>query len=123
KLFDIWSGKQVRSLFCPDVQLLHPEVSPLTRQTLVKLGWVQQITAETILERMTTTGVLPRPDTHTKLALLWEFIFENAPRFDEYYSHRTKRAVPIVPVVGKEGLHPATSVVRISTRSETLSAD
>jgi hypothetical protein len=123
KLFDIWSGKQVRSLFSPEVQLLHPEVSPLTRQTLVKLGWVEHIAAETILERMTTTGVLPRPDSHTKLALLWEFIFENAPRFDEYYGHRTKRAVPIVPVVGKEGLHPATSVVRISTRSETLSAD
>jgi hypothetical protein len=123
RLFDIWSARQVKALFCPDAQLLHPDVSPLIRQTLVRLGWVQHITAETILERTKTISVLPRPDGPTKLALLWEFVFENAPRFDEHYGHRAKRAVPIVPVVGQDDLYPASSVVRISTRSETLSAD
>lgn len=123
ELFDIWSDDQIRTLFCPDSQLLHPGISSGVRQTLEKLGWIRHIPAETILDQMKGISALPRPETDGRLALLWEFVFEHQPRFDNYYDHSLKRVVPIVPVDGKDQLLPSSSVVRVSTRTETLSAE
>lgn len=120
-LFDIWSAKQVRALLCPDTQLLSPEIDLNSRLTLAKLGWVQNFTADNVLTRIAEIGALPKPDTWQKLALLWTFVLEHQPKYD--FDNSRKRALPIVPVVGKDELRPATAVVRVSTRTETLSAE
>lgn len=120
-LFQIWSAKQVRNLFCAESQLLSPEIDLNARLALAKLGWVRHFTVENALARITEIGVLPKPDTWQKLALLWEFVLENQPKYD--FDNSRKRSFPIVPVVGQDDLQPAASVVRVSTRAETLSAE
>lgn len=120
-LFDIWSAKQVRAIFCPDTQLLSPEISLSCRLTLANLGWVCRLSADDVLTRITDAGSLPKPDTWQKLALLWEFVLENQPKYD--FDNSRKRTFPIVPVFGQEDLRPASAVVRVSTRTESLSAE
>jgi len=120
-LFDIWSAKQVRTVLCPDTQLLSPEIDLNSRLTLAKLGWVQNFTADNVLTRIAEIGSLPKPDTLQKLALLWTFVLEHPPKYD--FDNSRKRALPIVPVFGQEELRPAALIVRVSTRTESLSAE
>jgi hypothetical protein len=120
-LFGIWSAKQLRALFCPETQLLSPEIDLNSRLTLVKLGWVLHFSADDVLTRIAALGSLPKPDTWQKLGLLWEFILEHQSKYD--FDNSRKRSFPIVPISGQEDLKPASAVVRVSTRTESLSAE
>jgi hypothetical protein len=120
-LFGVWSPKQVRAILCPDTQLLSPDIDLTSRLILAKLGWVRHFSADDVLTRIATVASLPKPETWQKLALLWEFVLEHQPKYD--FDNSRKRAFPIVPVIGQDDLRPAATVVRVSTRTESLSAE
>jgi hypothetical protein len=120
-LFNIWSPKQVRGLFCPDDELLSPEIDYNSRLVLTRLGWAKSLSPDDILTKMASAGSLPKPDTWQKLGDLWKFVIEHQPKWD--WDSSRKRSYPIVPVVNQEDLLPASGVVRISTRTDTLSAE
>lgn len=120
-LFDIWSAAQIREIFAPGSQLLSPAVDALTRHTLARLGWVQHHTPDAIISQMRLKATLPKPDSWRRLAQLWQFILQNPFAYD--YDNSLKRSLPINPVVDKDVLLSAAAVVRVSSRTEALSAE
>ena len=120
-LFEIWSAAQVREMFSPGCQLLSPAVDSVTRHTLARLGWVQHHTPDAIVSLMRVKASLPKPDSWRRLALLWQFVLQNPFAYD--YDNSLKRSLPINPVVDKDMLLPAGAVVRVSSRTEALSAE
>lgn len=120
-LFSVWEPAQLLKLFAADSNhLLASEVSNPGRSALESHGWLTDVDAEQVLQRLEQSDNVPQPASWPQLHALWSFI-QNEVNYD--WSNERRRRMKVVPVDGGKILHAANDVVRLSSRRDLLSAE
>ncbi|MBW7893697.1 MAG: hypothetical protein H3C27_01185 [Opitutaceae bacterium] len=122
EVFDVWEPDVLKDIFAPgECDLVAPELSEDSIQTLVGHGWIDESTPDDILDALEEEkAVVPRPLSWPKLHRLWCFVQEHL-QYDWNSEHR--RQMKLVPVDGDSWLYAANAVVRLPIRRELLAKD
>jgi hypothetical protein len=116
-LHDVWESSVLKSLFtCGKQYLLSRFISSKAVRELGKRSWIKVFEDAASIEGFRNSGKLPRPESWSQLALLWEFIEQSAGR-----SNKLLKDLPIHPVKGSDTLAFGSQVIRTASRFERFS--
>ena len=119
ELHEVWAAKELTSIFAKTAKhLLSAAVKHRACQSLAAHGWIETISAETVLQALGVQPAVPKPTTWARLQLLWQWVEENIG-WD--WNGERRRTLRIVPVEGQPSLHPGNEVIRVSSRGQQLS--
>jgi len=112
-LLDVWPNNLVSRLFTNDVRpILTRHISAENREKLINRNCIDQVSKEDVLAILKLKH-LPKPDSWTKLLLLWAYVEDDVVG---YHYDRNHKDISIFPVQGKDVLYAANEIVRLGEK-------
>ncbi|MCX8071004.1 MAG: hypothetical protein N3C12_00940 [Candidatus Binatia bacterium] len=116
-VYEVWSPVQIQRVFAQaagNEHVLAAEVSGRQRSMLQEWEQIELLSSDDLARALETNASIPRSDSHSQLLRLWQWADDHGSR--KFGKEKLKRC-HLVPVGGRDTLHPATSAVRLPERA------
>ncbi len=120
RTYSIWKPSELLKVFADEENhVLSREVDRKSRQRLESWGRLETLDTDELISRLKTIRPIPRPRSRTKVLELWMIVKNGLNKFK--YHTSTAESLALIPVKGKDVLFPASKVVRLPDKAETIS--
>lgn len=118
--YAVWTPTQLLEVFGNGQEyVLSEAVAEEHRRRLQSWGWLDALSKQDLIKRLEDWRPIPRPAENKNILALWSMV-QAAVGSD--YCGDQRRRLAIVPVEGSDILYRAENVIRLPTKSETISS-